>query len=181
MPPQNAVILVGSSIIDKWHNISSVSKKPIINLGIGGLITEQILDKSYLTNLGMIKIPKSIIYYCGNNDLLHNISPKQIVKNITTFFAQIQKTHRAQSQSHSHTQFIYLSLTKSPKKYEQHLQTAIDYINHQIYMFCVQHQILYIDTNKLLTCQTDFLKDGVHLSSRGYTKLNNVLLSSQII
>ena len=173
MPPQNAVILVGSSIIHKWHNISKVSRKPIVNLGIGGLITEQMLDKSYLTNLGMITIPKSVIYYCGNNDLLHNINPKQIVKNITIFFSQIQKSPQPQ--------LIYLALIKSPKKYEQHLQPAIDYINHQIYMFCVQHKILYIDTNKLLTSPTDYLKDGIHLSSKGYTKLNNVLLSSQII
>ena len=41
--------------------------------------------------------------------------------------------------------------------------------------------IIYIELNFLLSAKNDYLKDGVHLTNKGYNKINNLLKFKKIL
>ena len=179
------VFLVGSSIVQRWDNFSNVSKKIIFNFGVSRFITNNILQKEYLKSLVVGKkysngiehliYPEYLIYYCGNNDLLHDINPNIIIKNIKKFLLYAKKMFKDK------TKIVYLSLLKSPKKYILGHENLIDYINYNILLFCNKHNFIYIELNFLLNAKNDYLKDGVHLTNKGYNKINNLLKFKKIL
>jgi len=179
------VFLVGSSIIQRWNNISDFSKKKIFNLGVSRFITKNILQKEYLESLVVAKkynnggeiiiYPEYLIYYCGNNDLLRDINPNTVIKNIKKFLLYAKKMFEGK------TKLVYLSLLKSPKKYIIGHENYIDYINYNILLFCKKHNFIYIELNFLLNAKNDYLKDGVHITNKGYNKINNLLKIKNIL
>jgi len=172
------IYLVGSSIVKQWSNISDVSNKKIFNFGVSGFLTKSMLYKKYLKNLNIVNksiiYPEYLIYYCGNNDLLHNINPNIVIKHIKTFLLYTQEMFEYK------TKIVYLSLLRSPKKILQGYDELIDYINYHILLFCKLHNIIFVELNFLLNDRSDFVKDGVHLSNIGYNKVNNLLKIKKI-
>jgi len=164
-----------------------ISNKKIFNFGISGLLTKNMLHNKYLKNLIIIEsiirrnqalekfYPEYLIYYCGNNDLLHNINPNIIINNIKKFLLYTKEIFEHK------TKIVYLSLLKSPKKYIIMHENLIDYINYNILLFCIKHNFIYVELNFLLNARNDYLKDGVHLSNKGYNKINNLLKIKNIL
>ena len=179
------VFLVGSSIVQRWDNFSNISKKIILNFGVSRFITKNTIQKEYLKSLVVgikhsngvehIIYPEYLIYYCGNNDLLRDINPNNVIKNIKKFFLYAKRMFEDK------TKIVYLSLLKSPKKYIIGHENLIDYINYNIFLFCKKHNFIYIELNFLLSAKNDYLKDGVHLTNKGYNKINNLLKIKNIL
>ncbi len=72
-PPQNAILLIGSSSFTKWTDVADYfPTKTIINRGFGG---SRLLDLNYFADDLLAPYqPKQIIIYCGENDFADNPS-----------------------------------------------------------------------------------------------------------
>ena len=82
------IILIGSSIIKRWVNFHFFTTLSIINLGISGLMTQDLnvlnlLIQNVLTQ--NILTQNYIIFYCGCNDIRQDIPDNIIIMNIINF------------------------------------------------------------------------------------------------
>ena len=83
------ILFIGSSIISRWEYNNILSSLRIVNLGIDGLQTKDILEPKFINKI--IKyFPKFIIYYCGGIDVNKNILIYEIISNITIFIKLIK-------------------------------------------------------------------------------------------
>lgn len=170
MIKQVDILLIGSSIIYNWKNIKKkFNDKKIINLGKGGLKTDDILDKIYFDKILLYK-PKYIIYYCGGNDITNNISNENIYKNIIKFYKKIFKIFG------NDIKIIFLSIIKSPEKRLLNKINDITFVNNKIKNFCQLNNVLYVNINNELKSTKLFKDDLNHLNNLGYDKINNKIL-----
>ena len=81
------ILLVGSSIIKKWIDLH-IKKAKIINLGMNGYLTSNMINKEYLEIVYKYK-QKNIIYYAGGNDVKKYIDSDTIYQNMILFYKKI--------------------------------------------------------------------------------------------
>src|SRR4051795_2499220 len=68
MPPQHAILFVGSSSFTKWTDVQNYFPDyQIINRGFGGSSLPDIIR--YVDDIIFPYYPKEIVIYCGDNDL----------------------------------------------------------------------------------------------------------------
>jgi len=161
------ILFVGSSIIKKWTNLY-IKKAKIINLGMNGYLTSNMISNEYLQMVYKYN-PKNIIYYAGGNDVKKYINSQIIYQNMIMFYNKI---------NNNFTNFIFISIIKSPKKRlfpEQIIE--IDYVNNLIKKFCDKHNIKYININKELKNKKYYEEDLNHLTEEGYNKINRKIVS----
>ena len=152
------ILFLGSSIISLWKNMPDSNRTDNINIGIGGLQCKNLL-KAYADvkydNLS------SIIFYCGNNDLLFNRNRNDIFNEIVFFIKKIKSQN-------NDLPIIVLSLLHSPRiKSEGKLKDVI-FINNKLNKL---HNIHYVDINKFIDNDC-YRKDDIHLLKHGYNSLN---------
>ena len=164
------VILFGSSIISKWSNFTLKNDdENIVNKGISGLHTKELLSNKVTEILSMETQPNYLIFYCGTNDIVSNVNSLEIVYNLQKFLQKLTKILQ-------NTTIIVLSLLKSPKLIEFGKTNQIDFINSSLRKLSKQYEnIVFININLLLDDKC-FLKDGLHLSRTGYRKINNKII-----
>ena len=164
------VVLFGSSIISKWSSFTlQTDNEKIINKGISGLHTKELLSEKVIDILSMEKTPNYLIFYCGTNDIVSNVNSLEIVYNLQKFLQKLTKTLH-------NTTIIVLSLLKSPKLVQYGKTNQIDFINSSLRNMSKQiENMAFININLLLDDKC-FLKDGLHLSRIGYKKINNKII-----
>jgi lysophospholipase L1-like esterase len=164
------VVLFGSSIISKWSSFTLQNdNEKIVNKGISGLHTKELLSEKVIDILSMEKTPNYLIFYCGTNDIVSNVNSLEIVYNLQKFLQKLAKTLH-------NTTIIVLSLLKSPKLVQYGKTNQIDFINSSLRKLSKQYEnIVFININLLLDDKC-FLKDGLHLSRTGYRKINNTII-----
>ena len=152
------ILFLGSSIISLWKNMPDSKRTDNINLGISGLQCKNLL-KAYAD----VKYDhlSSIIFYCGNNDLLNIQNPNDIYNEISSFIKKIK------SQNHN-LPIIVLSLLYSPYIRSEGKLKDVIFINNKLHKL---HNIHYVDINKFID-KDCYRKDGIHLLQRGYNYLN---------
>ena len=83
------ILFLGSSIISLWKNMPDSKRTDNINLGISGLQCKNLV-KAYADvkydNLS------SIIFYCGNNDLLNIQNRNDVYNEISSFIKKNKKS-----------------------------------------------------------------------------------------
>jgi lysophospholipase L1-like esterase len=164
------VILFGSSIISKWSNFTLKDEdENIVNKGISGLHTKELLSNKVTEILSMETPPNYLIFYCGTNDIVSNVNPLEIVFNLQKFLQKLTKTFH-------NTTIIVLSLLKSPMLVEFGKTNQIDFINSSLRKLSKQNENLAFININLLLDDKCFLKDGLHLSRSGYRKINNKII-----
>ena len=164
------VLFIGSSIISRWQFNNEFTDYKIINIGIDGLKTSDIIEPQYLSKI--IKLyPKYIIYYCGGIDISKNITIKEIINNITIFIKMIKYIYGTK------TKLIILSIIASPKKIIENKRLIINYINKELNRICYNNNVYFISLNKILNNKVYFDKDLNHLNINGYKILNKIILS----
>jgi len=172
------VLLFGSSIIRNWNNFTLKQvNENIVNKGISGLHTKELLSDKVMRILELNPQnpqnpqPKYLIFYCGTNDIVSNVTSLDIAYNLQKFLQKISRLY-------PNTTIIVLSLIKSPKLVEFGKTNQIDFVNTALRKFCKKNDnIVFINVNLLLNDSNKyFLKDGVHLSSVGYKKINSKLI-----
>jgi lysophospholipase L1-like esterase len=83
------ILLLGSSIIKHWKNFTAnYQNEEVINMGKSGLVTANL--PKYLEKIPSIN-PEYIFFYCGGNDLLHNVNKNDIVNNLQSFLDDLIK------------------------------------------------------------------------------------------
>jgi GDSL-like Lipase/Acylhydrolase family len=165
MPPAGGVLFIGSSSIRQWTTLGrDFPGVPVINRGFGG---SEIADSThYASRIVLPYKPKTIVLYAGENDLDRGRTPGQVLQNFKAFV----RTVRA---ALPRTRILFISIKPSPS----HSKTIDDQreANRLIEKFTQTDANLgYVDVFHAML-GTDgkprgdlFVKDGQHLSTKGY-------------
>jgi lysophospholipase L1-like esterase len=170
MPPQGAVLFMGSSSIRMWDTLAQdFSDIPVINRGFGGsFISESTL---YADRIAIPYRPKIIVLCAGTNDLAYgNRKPPEVLQDYKDFVAKI---HAALPD----TRIVYISINPTVSRWNQ--EAEILESNHLIELFTFQSnsktkKLNFIDSHSpLLTAeglpQPQLLReDKLHFNAEGY-------------
>jgi lysophospholipase L1-like esterase len=167
MPPQNAILLIGSSSFTNWKDVAKYfPDKTIINRGFGGSSLPHLI--MYAEDIIFKYNPKQIIIYCGENDLTGGPSI-----TADTIFERLKSLHQLIRSRYKKVPVAYISMKPSPsrEKYLETMQKANELIKNFMEK---QKKSTYIDVyhsmydaeGKMLT--NIFLSDKLHMNAAGY-------------
>ncbi len=166
-PPENAVLLIGSSSFTMWKDVGNYFPGvTFINRGFGG---SSLLDLNFYSDeLLRPYVPRQIIIYCGENDFAanENLKPREVFNRFKHFYAEVRKYHPTVPVS-------YISIKLSPSR--KHLWPKFVATNSMIKKFMQRKpNTEYIDIIKPMAGpdgqpRTElFLDDQLHLTPQGY-------------
>ena len=182
MPPQNAVLFIGSSSILLWDTLDQdFPEIPVINRGFGGsLVYESTL---YADRIAIPYKPKMIVMFAGTNDLAYGgKSPEQVFEDYKKFVAKIHG-------SLPDVRLVYLAI--SPTKARWNQENKILQANHLIQDWTIlnnspANKLTFINTHdSLLTIDGQppvnlEREDGLHFNKAGY-KVWSALMKPTIL
>jgi lysophospholipase L1-like esterase len=163
-PPQNAVLFVGSSTIQKWKTLAEdFPNETVINRGFGG---SQMADSvRYAKRIIIPYHPRKIVIYAGDNDLAAGKTPEQI---LTDFKALVDEVRPELPQ----TEILYLSIKPSIARWK--LVDKIKQANVLILDYTkTDKQMGFIDIFPVVLGEDGkprkelFMPDGLHMSRAG--------------
>jgi len=166
-PPDNAILLVGSSSFTKWKDVSEYFPgKTIINRGFGG---SRLTDLNYYSeDLLNPYQPKQIIIYCGENDFADDAKLKAdiVVDRFKTFYKKIREKF-------PNIEVDFISIKYSPSR--EKLWPQMKEANKKIAKFMKKEKNAeFIDITKTMnaangTVRKDlFVEDMLHMTPEGY-------------
>jgi len=88
-PPDNAIVLTGSSSIARWNDQAPAALAPltVIPRGFGGSIMNDVLY--YLDRVALAYQPRAILIYEGDNDTAANLPKELILEQLREIVAKI--------------------------------------------------------------------------------------------
>lgn len=176
-PPQNAILFAGSSTIRLWDTQKCFPDLVTINRGFGGSITSECTQ--YADRITIPYKPSVIVFYAGDNDIAHGLSPQQVADDFKAFVKKVREAL-------PRTRIIYLGIKPSIARWA--LIDKMREANGLIRAYVATDPLMaYVDTSAPMIGpdgkpKADLLaKDGLHLNDAGYTlwtSLVKPLLSS---
>lgn len=167
MPPENAILFVGSSSIKKWTDLAEYFPKyTVINRGFGGSQLPNLIY--YADKIIYPYHPKQVIIYCGENnfDYDREVSADTVFARFKTLFEQI-RTHLPDA----NIGFISIKLSPSRKFAWDKIRVT----NQKVKEFIMgQSQASYIDITKDMfdangkAITSIYQSDLLHLKPAGY-------------
>ena len=167
MPPQNAILLIGSSSFTNWKDVAKYfPEHTIINRGFGGSSLPHMT--MYAEDIIFKYNPKQIIIYCGENDLTGGPSI-----TADTIFNRVKKLHQLIRSRYKKVPIAYISMKPSPSR-EKYLETMQkgnamikSFMEHEKKSSYIDVYSSMLDANgKILT--HIFLSDKLHMNAEGY-------------
>ena len=152
------IIMLGDSLTAKPDWTALLNQEGIINLGVDGNTTKDILKR--LDTIIHIK-PKKVFLMAGINDLSCSINIQEIFENYIQIIEQLQKYH-----IEIIVQFtLYTSMRAINKK--------VTLFNRMLETYCTEHHIETINLNQAFCdeeglLRSDLSTDGLHLGSNAY-------------
>ncbi|MEG0025695.1 MAG: GDSL-type esterase/lipase family protein [Bacilli bacterium] len=173
---QNSIVFLGDSITYLYPLEEFYKDKNIINSGISGYKTIDILK--HLDNMVNKYNPTKVFLLIGTNDMGQGISNDSILKNIKQIVANIDKKN-----TKIYIESIY-PINENKKNYFSYKNKTnknIQKLNIKLKKYCTLNNIVYIDVyNELLDKKGNmalkYTKDGLHLTNEGYKKVTEILL-----
>jgi len=169
-PPANGgIVFAGSSTIRLWDLASAFPKAT--NSGFGG---SEIRDVTHFADRMILKHePRAIVFYAGDNDIKSGRSPLQVKQDFEAF---VQAVHKRLPK----TKVYFISVKPSVARWS--LFETQTQANRLVKDYCERDDRLgYIDIVPAML-GTDgkptpelFVKDGLHLSPKGYAIWNEVV------
>ena len=174
------IVFFGDSITNRYKLDEYFSDHYVVNSGIGGDKTEDLLERLekdvYKYN------PSKVFLLIGINDLNHSIDEETVLKNIQKIITNIKLNRE-------HTEIYVQSIYPlSHKEFDEHdynfnrdvTNKRIKKINQKIEEICIENDITYINVYDELLDEDGDLKssytvEGIHLSDLGYFKVTKVL------
>lgn len=171
------IVFFGDSITEQYKLDKFFHEPYIINKGVGGDKTEDLLERIekdvYQYN------PSDVIILVGINDILHDINDDDILLNIETIVNDIKLNRPA---ANIFVESIYpineklINENKEHKVYNKNIKS----INKEIKQMCLQNGITYINVFDSLTDEEGnlkrlYTKEGLHLTNLGYLRVTSVL------
>ena len=91
MPPENAVVCVGSSSMRMWHDDMAKDLDPltVIGRGFGGSNTNDVLH--YADRIVIKYKPRAVMIYEGDNDIAQGIKPDEVIAVYAELVRKIQR------------------------------------------------------------------------------------------
>ena len=174
------IVFLGDSITELYDVDKYYSDYHVVNSGIGGHTTEDILkdmkNRVYQYN------PSKVFLLIGTNDLQREKSVEEIVDNIKEILSEIRKNR---SKAIIYLESIYPVNNTDIDKVDHDMvgkrnNDNIKEINKQLEEYCKEEKITYINLYKELqdndgNLKEEYTKDGLHLSDEGYEKITEVL------
>jgi lysophospholipase L1-like esterase len=171
-PVANLTLFTGSSSIRMWKSLTTdFPDRKVLNRGFGG---SHISDALHYFDVVVARHkPKTIVLYCGENDLWSGKPPKQVFDDFLEFARQV---HALDPKTKIH----YLAAKPSPKRFEKWgiYQTC----NHLISDYCDKDKRLnFVDVSKVMLDKDGrplpdiWLKDKLHMNSAGYARWTKLL------
>jgi beta-glucanase (GH16 family) len=172
---------IGSSIMNRWNNISLDLSQPVLNVGIEGSTVKQWLPNAaqnyWNTKIVTNQTSPVMLVYLGSNDISDGDDAATVYNNTILFLNELLNLN-------SNIQIIYLSVIRSPSKQAAGKISIVNSVNTQVQSWIsnLGTRIYYADINTYLAdidgnpLEAElFLSDGRHLTSLGYTKLTQVV------
>ena len=173
--PANYLFL-GDSITDFYDLDKYYNELPVVNSGISGNTTDDILNdmkkRAYQYN------PSKVFLLIGTNDLIHNKSNEEIVEKVEKIIEEIKENR---SKAEIYLQSIYpVNYKLSPYMVKSRKNDDIKEINEKLEDYCEDNDITYIDMYDLLKDEDDnfnskYTKDGLHPNDDGYEVITKEL------
>ena len=168
--PDNYLFL-GDSLTDYFDLETYFPGQPVVNSGIAGNTTDQILA-SMKTRVYDYN-PSKIFLLIGTNDLRDGKAQEAVVQNVEKIIEEIQ-TNRKQAE------ILYPVNGSVSSAVGVRSNEAIQNINAQLEKYCKKKNLTYIDMYSKLqdeqgNLQTQYTVDGLHLNDEGYQIVAGVL------
>ena len=165
-------LFTGSSSIRMWKSLTSdFPDHKVLNRGFGGSHISDVLH--YFDVVVARHKPKTIVLYCGENDLWSGKPPKQVFADFLEF---TRRVHALQPKTKIH----YLGAKPSPKRLSKWeiYQTC----NHLIADHAAKDKRLnFVDVSKAMLDKVGqplpdiWLKDKLHMNATGYARWTELL------
>ena len=165
-------VFVGSSSIRLWDLAAAFPNRRLLNRGFGGT---QILDSvRHVERLVLRHKPATVVFYAGDNDLAAGRTPQQVEDDFRAFVAKVHAALPA-------ARIAFVGIKPSLARWA--LIDAVRDANRRVRAFCDSDDRLgFVDVDGPMLGwdgkpRADlFVKDGLHLSAKGYA-LWNVLVA----
>lgn len=171
-------LFLGDSITDFYDLDKYYEDMPVVNSGISGNQTKDILnnmkDRVYQYN------PSKVFLLIGTNDIQQKVDEDEIVDNIIEILKEI---HENRPYAELYLEAIY-PVDEDRDGAQDRTNEEIMDINKELKKYCNSHDVTYIDTFDLLKdpdsddvkLKEEYSKDGLHLSDSGYKVLTKELM-----
>jgi len=167
MPPQHAILFVGSSSFTKWTDVQNYFPGyTILNRGFGGSSLPDVIR--YENDVIFKYKPKQIVLYCGENDLAasDSVTAQMVFDRFKKLFSDIRKRF-------SNIPFVYISLKPSPSRWE--LREKMIAANNAIKNYLSKKKnTVFVDVyHKMLgpngtPIKEIYVEDNLHMNAKGY-------------
>lgn len=166
MPPQGAVLCVGSSSIRMWHDDLAKDLAPltVIGRGFGGSNTNDLLH--YADRIVIKYKPRAIMIYEGDNDIAQGIKPRAVVATYKRLLDKIERDLPC-------CRVYLLAVKPSPKRWK--FWPKMKRVNEGLAELADDRKaVTYLDiASPMLNADGQpradlFIKDNLHLNRAGY-------------
>jgi lysophospholipase L1-like esterase len=167
LPPQHAILFIGSSSFTMWYDVSSYFPEyTIINRAFGGSTLEDLIR--YVDDIVFPYAPSKIVIYCGENDFAVNdtVDVEMVTQRFYTLFGLIRNRL-------PQVPISYVSMKPSPLRWN--LAGKFREANGKIETFIkLQPNTRFINVwDSMLNAdgvpdKDIFLDDMLHMNAKGY-------------
>ena len=163
--PSDAVLFAGSSSIRMWKTREAFPDLPVINRGFGGA---HISDVQHFAERVVLPYrPAVIVFYAGDNDIAAGKPPEQVAGDFRAFTSWLH-------QELPKTRMIFIAIKPSVNRWKH--WPEMKQANGLIRAFIATDDLLSYADIAAPVLKDDgqspaeelFLKDGLHLSDKGY-------------
>lgn len=175
MPPNNAILFVGSSSFARWQDVGDQFPGfTIINRGFGGSTLPDVIRYTY--DIILPYQPKQVVIYSGENDLAStdSVSAIEVVNRFKTLFCMIRTNL-------PNANIAFISMKPSPSR--ANVQDKMKAGNKMIKAFIdKQKNASFINIyDAMLNFNGQmreelFIKDRLHMNSEGYAIWQKAIL-----
>jgi len=171
LPPKDGVVFTGSSSIVLWDLHQSFPELNAINRGFGG---SEICDSTHYADILIFRHrPRTVVFYAGDNDIARGKSAEQVHRDFLAFRGKL-------FQSLPETRLLYVAIKPSRARWEKApiMKVANDLIAGECE---TDERMTFIDIWQPMLSEAGppsehwFIKDGLHLSAKGYGLWNTIL------
>ena len=169
-------LFLGDSITDFYDLDKYFEGMPVVNSGISGDTTLDILDN--MKERVYDYKPDKVILLIGTNDLIHNISVEEVISNIEEIITKIKEN---EPKADIYVQSIYpVNDDLDEEMVSVRDNEDIMKINDSIEKYCQDHDCTYINMYDLLTDEDgnfneEYTEDGLHPNDKCYEVITKEL------
>ena len=164
MPPAGGIVFAGSSSIRFWDLPQYFGEGAPLNRGFGG---SQIIDVNHFLDRVVLKYrPRTIVFYCGDNDIAAGASGEEVAKRFARFCELVH-------QELPGTNIAFIAIKPSPSRWK--LADEMRLANRRIREQCeASDRLTFIDIWTPMLGDDGqpraelFKKDMLHLNDAGY-------------